>query len=71
MENHLVRRRHLLDSLGARLDALSPLRVLARGYAVPRDEQGKVLRRIADFVPGRRFQLRVQDGDVHARTEPE
>lgn len=71
VENHLVRRRHLLDSLGARLDALSPLRVLARGYAVPRDEQGKVLRRTADFVPGRRFQLRVQDGDVPARTEPE
>lgn len=58
-----------LDRQGAALDALSPLAVLARGYAMPRDHQGRVLRHVADFTPGSRFTLRVSDGQVTARTE--
>jgi exodeoxyribonuclease VII large subunit len=53
----------------ASLDALSPLKVLERGYAVARDEAGAVLRRTADFPPGRAFRLRVADGEVPARSE--
>ena len=52
---------------GARLDALSPLRVLARGYAVARDASGTVLRNVAQFPPGLAFRLRVRDGEVAAR----
>jgi Exonuclease VII, large subunit len=52
------------------LDALSPLRVLDRGYAVPTDPAGRVLRRLADFLPGTPFTLRVVDGRVAARAEP-
>ncbi|HEY6222376.1 MAG TPA: exodeoxyribonuclease VII large subunit, partial [Gemmatimonadales bacterium] len=52
---------------GARLDALSPLRVLARGYAVARDSSGRVLRSVAQFAPGLAFRLRVRDGEVAAR----
>jgi exodeoxyribonuclease VII large subunit len=55
-------------ALAARLDALSPLAVLARGYAIPRNAAGRVLRRAADFTPGAAFRLRVVDGDVDART---
>jgi exodeoxyribonuclease VII large subunit len=57
------------DRLGAALDALSPLRVLERGFAVARDETGRVLRRAADFAPGDRFRLRVVDGEIHSRVE--
>jgi exodeoxyribonuclease VII large subunit len=46
---------------------LSPLRVLARGYAVARDADGRVLRRVEQFPPGRSFRLRVTDGEVPAR----
>ncbi len=56
-----------LAAAGARLDALSPLKVLARGYAVARDAEGRVLRRIGQFVPGLSFRLRVGDGEVAAR----
>ena len=56
-----------LAGWGARLDALSPLSVLARGYAVARDAEGRVLRRVAQFPPGRAFRLRVTDGEVPAR----
>jgi exodeoxyribonuclease VII large subunit len=65
----MSRDRELADRLGAQLDALSPLRVLERGYAVPRDPAGRVLRRRADFPPGQPFRLRVSDGDVAARAE--
>ena len=68
----LVRReRHRADRLGAQLDALSPLRILDRGYAVPVDPDGNVLKRRADFRPGAPFRLRVADGDVGARVESE
>jgi exodeoxyribonuclease VII large subunit len=69
IEDAIVERRHRLERAAAQLDALSPLRTLERGYAVPRTDDGRVLRRRADFVPGTPFTLRVADGDVRARTE--
>ena len=48
------------------LDALSPLKVLERGFAVPRDHQGKVLRSTGAFHKGMPFTLTVADGDVGA-----
>ncbi len=65
----LQRRRHHADRLGAQLDALSPLRILERGFAVPLAPDGHVLKRRTDFVPGESFRLRVADGDVGARVE--
>jgi exodeoxyribonuclease VII large subunit len=57
------------DRLGAQLDALSPMKVLGRGYAVARDETGRVLKRRADFDNTDRFRLRLADGEVRARVE--
>ncbi|MEO6055949.1 MAG: exodeoxyribonuclease VII large subunit [Gemmatimonadales bacterium] len=66
----LDRRTHQVARLAAQLDALSPLRVLERGYAVPTDAVGRVLKRREEFVPGAPFTLRVADGRVDARVEP-
>jgi exodeoxyribonuclease VII large subunit len=57
------------DRLGAQLDALSPMRVLGRGYAVARDDTGRVLKRRADFDKTERFRLRLADGEIRARVE--
>lgn len=62
-------RRTVLAQLAAGIHALSPLQSLARGYAVPLDENGRILRRTADFDVGAPFQLRVADGTIAGRTE--
>ena len=60
------KRRGVIGRASGRLDALSPLATLARGYAVARGEGGKTLSSVADFVEGRPFELLVQDGAVRA-----
>jgi exodeoxyribonuclease VII large subunit len=69
VEGVLDARRNLADRLAAQLDALSPLRVLGRGYAVAMDNTGRVLKRRADFIKDASFRLRVADGDVGAVVE--
>lgn len=53
----------------AQLEALSPLRVLERGYAVAQGADGRVLRRVADLAPAMPFTLRLADGAVAARVD--
>src|SRR3989449_11745072 len=67
MALRIERGRHRLSGVSGQLDALSPLKTLERGYAVARDAEGRVLKRVAQFSPGLSFRLRVVDGDVPAR----
>lgn len=46
------------------MEALSPMSTLARGYAVPLDGRGRLLRKTADFPAALDFSLRVVDGEV-------
>lgn len=61
--------RERMLQLAGKLEALSPLAAMARGYAVPLGPDGLVLRRAADFAPGQVFQLRVADGRIGCRVE--
>ncbi|MCK5447538.1 MAG: exodeoxyribonuclease VII large subunit [Gemmatimonadetes bacterium] len=60
----LSRRARDLSLVSARLDALSPLATLSRGYAVPLDDEGTVLRRGSMFEMGASFDLRVVDATI-------
>ncbi len=67
MRRMLERRRERLGALSGRLQALSPLAILERGYSVARTGEGALLRRVADFPLGGDFVLRVVDGSVACR----
>jgi exodeoxyribonuclease VII large subunit len=69
IESALASRQNRAERLAAQLEALSPLKVLGRGYAVPLAEDGRVLKRVVDFRSHATFQLRVSDGSVRARVE--
>lgn len=46
----------------ARLEALSPLSVMARGYAIAQKEDGSVIRTVRELSEGEKFELRLADG---------
>jgi exodeoxyribonuclease VII large subunit len=57
-------------ALGARLDALSPLAVLARGYAVCWDDTRTRIIRAADSVrPGDRVHVTLAEGELNCKVE--
>ena len=57
-------RRHLLLLSAGKIETLSPLSTLRRGYAVALSRDGEVLRRVDDFRRGLDFSLRLADGRV-------
>lgn len=53
-----------LSSAAAKLDALSPLQTLARGYSIPTTEDGTVIRSAKEMKVGTEFTLRMKDGSA-------
>ena len=58
-----------LDGTGARLESVSPLAVLQRGYALVSDPAGHPLTSAAAVKPGARLKLRFADGEVGATAD--
>jgi exodeoxyribonuclease VII large subunit len=55
--------------LTAKLDAMSPLKVLTRGYAMAQTETGDVIRSIEQVSNGDRICVNVSDGTISAVVE--
>ncbi len=63
-------RRHRLEATVGRLESLSPLGTLARGYAICHVDGNEVpVRRAADVPPGARLRVRLHEGELLCRTE--
>ena len=62
----VVQNRHRMSAAAGRLNALSPLAILQRGYGVARDVQGHTLASASDFTPDGEFVLQLRDGAVDA-----
>jgi len=62
----LPRRRHTVDALRGKLEALSPLRVLERGFSLAQLADGRLLTNAADVRPGQEIRVRLRRGELHA-----
>ena len=61
--------RERLALAAASLDALSPLGVLQRGYAIALDASGKLVRDAATVLPGDEISVRLAKGKLGTRIE--
>ena len=74
LENRLVsaqsgnvaRSRQRFVAQVGKLDAMSPLKVLTRGYALVAKEDGKIVRSVSDVKPREPIAVRVSDGTIVA-----
>lgn len=70
VQHRLDRSRTRVESTAARLESLSPLAVLGRGYSLTYREGGQQLLRSADQVqPGEAIATKLQQGTIRSRVE--
>ncbi|MDR0857458.1 MAG: exodeoxyribonuclease VII large subunit [Oscillospiraceae bacterium] len=67
-ERYLETRRSRLGNFAASVDALSPLKVLARGYALPL-KNGSALKSVREVTAGDALTLRLNDGTIECTAE--
>ena len=63
----LDRQRGRLAIAGAGLSAVSPLATLARGFAIVRDADGRLIRAVGEARPGATITIQVSDGTFGAQ----
>ena len=60
------RKKRRFVELTAKLDAMSPLKVMTRGYAITQLADGKVLRSVKQVKPDDKITISVSDGNINA-----
>ena len=65
----VARKRQKFSELAASLDAMSPLKVLGRGYDMVHNEAGQILKSYQDAAPGDRVTVTLGEGGLTARVE--
>lgn len=68
-QNYLGGRRRQFITLTAKMDTLSPLKVLTRGYAVVQKSDREVVRSVDQIDPGEQITVRLSDGQLNAVVE--
>ncbi|MBX9682379.1 MAG: exodeoxyribonuclease VII large subunit [Hyphomicrobium sp.] len=69
LANRVMVRRRVLEGRAALLAALSYQGVLARGYALVRDNEGRTVRRAVDVASGAHLSIEFGDGRIGATVE--
>ncbi len=62
----ITRKKQRYIAAVSKLDAMSPLKVLSRGYAMAQTEQGEVIRSIRQVEPGDHIRVSLSDGILSA-----
>ncbi|MBQ9117092.1 MAG: exodeoxyribonuclease VII large subunit [Clostridia bacterium] len=65
----LDRKQSRLQLLSGKLNALSPLSVMSRGFGVAFDDKGELMTSASGFTKGKKFTLKLSDGTVNAVSE--
>lgn len=65
----LRRARSRMELAAGKLDALSPLAILQRGFALCRDARGAIVKTAADVAPGDRVRVTLAAGELDCRIE--
>ena len=65
----LAGERKRLETSAARLDAMSPLKVLSRGYSITENNRGAAIVSASSLHPGDHITIRFQRGSADARVE--
>ncbi len=65
-ERLVTRQRQRFVANTAKLDAMSPLKVLTRGYAMAQTGKGTVVRSVSQVEPGERIDIALSDGRIGA-----
>lgn len=68
-QGRLALLRERLAARAAALEAANPAALLARGYAIVRGADGRVLRSVHSARPGDRLRVQLHDGELRARVE--
>ena len=66
MQRAVAQKKQRFAHLAAALDAMSPLKVLGRGYSVVRTEDGGVVRQAEQVRVGERLEITLRRGSVSA-----
>jgi len=67
VQQQLHRSQHLFATLGGKLDSLSPLATLQRGYAIVSDEQGSIVTSAAAVQEGDILTTRLAEGSLRSK----
>ena len=62
----LTRKNQRYIAAVSKLDAMSPLKVLSRGYAMAQTQEGTVIRSVRQVEPGQRIRISLTDGKLSA-----
>jgi exodeoxyribonuclease VII large subunit len=65
----IKKRREAFESICGKLDILSPLAILSRGYAITEGEDNRIICSITDIKSGERIKVRLADGNIYCKTE--
>ena len=69
MQRAVAQKKQRFAHLAAALDAMSPLKVLSRGYSMTFDAQGHVVRSVRTLSCGDRITVRLADGRASAEVQ--
>lgn len=61
--------KQVFTRLVASVDAMSPLKVISRGYSIATGDNGKIIKKVSDVSKGDKVSIRVEDGNIDCVVE--